>query len=235
MKNICFAAVLAALTTAGFAQSAAKPAAHWQGTVKMPNRELPITLDLAQNSQGAWIGSISVTGSSSIDVPLNNVRVEDNAVSFAASLPMPANFNGRLSADGNALAGTASSAEGETTFQLARAGEATVKLPPASSKLSKEFEGTWEGTITSDGNSRRVAAKLTAAPDGTAIATLISVDKGMEFSVTTVTINGNALQLEARAISGKYHGTLGADGTITGEWTEGRGAIPLNLKRAPAR
>src|SRR5205085_9918781 len=104
-------------------------------------------------------------------------------------------------------------AEGGVPFQLARSGEADVKVPPASSALSKEFEGTWEGSFTSGGKVRRIALKLTPAADGTAKATLISVDKGnMEIPVTTVTLQGRQLELQARAVGGTYRGTLGAGG-----------------------
>ena len=175
---------------------------------------------------------MSVSGSTAVDVPLSSITIEDTAVRFAASLPERTSFDGRLSADGGALSGTASSAAGEAPFQLTRNGEANVKVPPPSSALSKEFEGTWEGTLDAGVKVRRVGLKLSPAAEGTATATLISVDKGnLEIPVTTVTLKGKELQLEARAVSGTYRGTLGAGGEIAGEWSEGPNHLPLTFKR----
>ena len=216
----------------GLAQTDSKATGHWEGKIQIPNRELGITVDLGRSPKGVWIGSMSVLGSAAVDVPLDSITVEDTAVRFTASLPEHASFDGHLSADASSLSGTASNAEGEAPFELTRNGEANVKVPPASSALSKEFEGTWEGTLDAGGKVRRVGLKLSPAAEGTATATVISVDKGnLEIPVTTVTLKGKELQLEARAVSGTYRGTLGAGGEIAGEWSEGPNHFPLTFKR----
>ena len=231
-KLVFLGAGLAVLAAVSLAQTDSKASGHWEGKIQMPNRELGITVDLAKNPKGAWIGSMSVVGSSAIDVPLDSVTVEDMAVRFTASLPEHALFDGQLSADASSLSGTASNAAGEAPFQLARNGDANVKVPPPSSALSKEFEGAWEGTHEVDGKVRRVGLKLWPAANGTATATLIAVEQGnLEIPVTTVTIKGKELQLEARAVSGTYRGTLGAGGEIAGEWSEGPNHFPLTFKR----
>lgn len=126
----------------------------------------------------------------------------------------------------------ADSLAGEAPFKLARNGDANVKVPPPSSALSKKFEGAWEGTHEVDRRVRRVGLKLWTAADGTAAATLIAVEHGnLEIPVTTVTIKGKDLQLEARAVSGTYRGTLGAGGEMAGEWSEGPHHFPLTFKR----
>ena len=89
---------------------------------------------------------MTITASTSIDVPLSTITVDGASVRFAASLPRPASFDGRISEDGNSLSGKASNADGEAPFQLTRNGEPKVAVPPPSSALSKEFEGAWEGT-----------------------------------------------------------------------------------------
>jgi hypothetical protein len=74
---------------------------------------------------------------------------------------------------------------------------------------------------------------MSAAPDGTARAVLISVDKGnAEIPVTTVTLTGRQVELEARAVGGTYRGTLGANGEIAGEWIEKTVRLPLTFKKA---
>src|SRR5260370_31664295 len=106
-------------------------------------------------------------GSTPIDVPLSGIAIEGSAVRFSASLPQPSKFEGRLSGDAANASGTASSAAGEAPFQMARSGEANVKVPAPSSVLSKEFEGIWEGVLEAGGKSRRIGLRISAADDGT--------------------------------------------------------------------
>lgn len=226
---------LALSAAIGFAQTASKPGGHWQGKIQIPNRELSVTVDLDRSPNGGWIGSMSVTGTTAIDVPLAGIGVDGTAVRFAANLPERASFDGHLSADGNGLSGTASNAAGEAPFQLTRSGEAKVHVPSPSSALSKEFEGAWEGTIDAGGKVRRVGLKLSPATDGTATARLIAVDQGnMEIPVTTVTIKDKQVQLDAPAVSGTYRGTLGGSGEIAGEWEQGASRLPLTFKHVPS-
>jgi hypothetical protein len=237
MKKAAFRLVLLGtglvlLAAVGQAQTGVNANGHWEGKIQMPNRELTVTVDLATNSKGAWIGSMSVVGSSAIDVPLDTVTVAGATVRFTASLPEHASFDGQLSADASSLSGTATNAAGEAPFELTRSGNANVKVPSVSSPLPKEFEAAWEGTHEVEGKVRRVGLKLRTAADGTATATLIAVEhENLEIPVTTVTIKGKELHLEARAVSGTYTGVLGRRGEITGEWSEGSGHFPLIFKR----
>jgi hypothetical protein len=214
-------------------QAAAGPAGHWEGKIQIPEREIAFAVDLTQSPAGGWIGSLTIKGATVLDVPLTDISVKDATVRFTASLPGTTSFDGSLSADAGSLTGKVSNVEGAVPFALARSGEANVKLPPASSPLSKEFEGTWEGAVVADGNTRRIVLKLSAAPDGTAKGLLISVDKGnLEIPVTTVTLKGNQLELDARAVGGTYRGTLGANGEIAGEWVETAARMAVTFKRA---
>ena len=226
-------AALVTVTSAVAAQATPKANGHWEGTLKMPNQTLNIAVDLDKNPAGVWIGSMSVVASTSINVPLTKISVDEKAVRFTAALPTDASFEGSYSADAKGLAGTASNAQGGAPFELTRTGEANVQLPPASSAMQKEFEGTWEGAIDAGGQQIRVVLRLSAAPDGTAKGVLLSPDQGnLEMAATAVTITGKQLQMEVRSVSGSYRGTLGATGEITGEWTQGPNTLPLNLKRA---
>jgi hypothetical protein len=222
MKTIA----LALLSAAAWAQ-----AGHWQGTIKMgENRNLPITVDLAKNADGSWIGSMSVTGSTSVDVPAT-VTVNGAAVRFVANLPQRATFEGKLSDDGATITGTAGNADGDTSFQLTRSGDPNVKLPPASTPLPKEFEGQWEGSIDAGGTVRKVGLKLVNGADGKGTAVLIAGEQHMEIPAATVTAKGKELTLDVRAVSGSYRGTLGDNGEIAGEWTQGPTHAPVTFKK----
>ena len=232
-KIIVFAAGLTGLSALSSAQTAAPAAAHWQGTVHMEQRELPLVVDLAKNPAGVWIGSLSFPGTATVDAPLGEIAVDATSVRFTAQVPTAATFSGSLSADASSLTGSAANAEGETTFQLRRAGEASVKLPPPSSRLPKEFAGTWAGTSESDGKTKHVGLRLSPTADGIAVATLIAIDHGnLEIPVTTVTIQDKQLHFESRAISGSFRGALGDNGEIAGEWTEGTKRLALTFKHS---
>ena len=112
VRLVLLGAGLAVLGTFGLAQTASKATGHWQGKIQMPERELGITVDLARSPKGVWIGSMSVLGSTAVDVPLSNITVEDTDVRFTASLPEHASFDGHLSAGSSSLAGTVSNADG---------------------------------------------------------------------------------------------------------------------------
>src|ERR1051326_5804290 len=124
-------------------------AGHWQGKIQMGARELPVTVDLARNPQGAWIASRSLTGPTSIDVPVSAVKVDATTLHFEADLPMHASFDGKFAADGNSVAGMAKNADGEVPFSLTRSGDANVKTAETSSPMTKEFEGEWSATLES--------------------------------------------------------------------------------------
>ena len=74
-------------------------------------------------------------------------------------------------------------------------------------EMTKDFEGAWDGTLDAGGKSLRLSLKLAAAPDGTATATLVSIDQNsQQIPVTTVTIENKELRFEARGngYSSKY-------------------------------
>lgn len=217
-------------------QVAVDPSGRWEGKLQIPERDVSVTVDLAKTAAGAWIGSLSIPVATSIDVPLGNISIDGTIVKFTAMLPGKATFEGTLSTDGRSLAGTASNAEGTAPFQLARTGDAAVKLPPASSPLPKVFEGAWEGTMDVSGTVKRIELRLSTAADGTAVAVLIGSQPGApEIPVTVVTVKGAQLHLEARAVSGSFTGTLGDTGAIAGEWTQGPTRLPLTFHKVDAK
>jgi hypothetical protein len=229
--------VFAALTLSAplsLAQAPADPAGHWEGTIEMPRQPVGACLDLAKDPRGGWIGTLGILGTPIVDVPLRRIAVEGGKVRFTAALPDNPAFDGTLSADAAAIDGTASNSMGSVPFSLRRKGPANVKLPAPSSPLTKEFEGAWAGTLDAGGRQLRLALKLTAASDGSATATIVSLDQGQqEILVTSVTIEQKELRFEARGVSGSYKGTLGAGGEIVGEWSQAGAALPLSFKRPP--
>jgi hypothetical protein len=233
LRVVIFGAVSAMLGAAAMAQTTPTASGHWEGEIQIPNQILGITVDLTRNPAGMWIGSMSVAGTTAVDVPLNDLSVAGTAVRFSASLPDATFFDGRLSADAATLAGRVSNELGGVPFTTTRAGEPAVKLPPPSTALTTDFEGAWEGSIASRGRTMRITLTLSRAADGTAIGALVNRDQGGQLiPMSTVAVHDRQLELEARAISGRFRGTLNASGQIAGEWSEGASHLPLTFERA---
>jgi hypothetical protein len=234
-RTTLVAALALAIAPSLQAQTPAGVSGHWEGKIEMsPTQALPVTVDLTKNDAGQWIGSISIPVSTSIDVPIADIVVDARGVRFSAHLPDTASFDGTLSADAGRLAGTVSDARGGVPFELTRHGEADVKVPPPSSPLSKEFEGRWEGRAEVGGKAIRLGLELSAAADGTATGTLINLEQGTQYPITTVTIADRQLRVESRPVSGIFSGTLGANGEMAGEFAQKTTRFALTFRRAAA-
>ena len=232
-RTITALAAALTLSTGAAAQATPKSAGHWEGKIHMGANEVPMTVDLAKDATGAWIGAFTVPGSTQVDIPLAGITATDSSVHFVLSIQDNPSFDGRLSADGASITGTASNSQGSVAFDLARTGDAHVNVPPPSSALPKEFEGRWEGVVSVEGKQLRLALVLATGLNGKATGTLISLDQGnQEFAASTVTIDQKKLTFESRAISSVYTGTLGDDGAITGEWSQGGVRLALIMRRA---
>ena len=218
------------ISAVSLAQAAQDATGHWQGNIKLPDREYNLTLDLAKNPKGRWIGSVTFLNSNIVDVPVNGIVANGTALRFTVSIPEKYTFDGRLSADSGNISGKVTSATGQPEFHFKRSGTANVKVPPASSTLPKKFEGVWEGAL--NGQGKPVRLKLSRAADGTATAVFTDVDQDrMQIPATTVIVKDNELQLEARSISGTYRGTLSTSGEILGTFRRGKSQFRLNLTR----
>jgi hypothetical protein len=93
-------------------QVAEHPTGRWERSLQVPQREISITLDLARTPAGAWIGSVGIPASTSIDVPLGNFTIEGSVVRFTATLPGRAAFEALLRTGARRLSGTVPNPEG---------------------------------------------------------------------------------------------------------------------------
>lgn len=205
---------------------------HWEGAIQVPQQEMTIHVDLAQNPKGEWIGSIDIPAQHAKGFPLSDVAVKGNAVTFAMKgIPGDPKFDGKVSADGKAISGDFTQGGANLTFSLKRTGDAVIETPAKSTALSKEMEGSWEGALDVNGNKLRLKVKMANQADGTAGGSLVSVDQGGgEIPITTITQKGSNLKFEVKTVGGSYEGDL-TDGALVGHWMQGGGTLPLTLKR----
>jgi hypothetical protein len=235
MKFASCTLVLACLLylPSGLAQTTAGASGHWRGSIEIPNQDLAIEVDLAQNAKGEWVGSIGIPPQGLKGFPLSGIVVQGNSVTFGMKgAPGEPTFDGKLSADGKAISGGFTQGGSALTFSLKRTGDAIVETPPKSTAIAKEMAGLWEGALESNGNTLRLKVNLSNQPDGTATGNLISVDQGLDMPITTITQKGSNLKFELKPIGGSYDGDL-TNGALVGHWMQRGATTPLTFKRPP--
>src|SRR4029450_2697682 len=116
---------------------------RWEGTAQIPDNELDLIIDLAQEN-GAWVGSIIIPGLNVKDAPLAEVAVKPPDVSFAVKGPLGIQLKLRLDAD-NKLTGNFEQAGNRAPTSLRKTGPPQVKRPPRNTAVAKELEGEWKG------------------------------------------------------------------------------------------
>lgn len=105
----------------------------------------------------------------------------------------------------------------------------------ASSLNAQNLTGSWQGTLSPNPQTNlRLVFKISIGENDKLAATTYSIDQqGAVIPVSSITRNGSDLKMAVAAIGGGYEGKIGADGnTITGNWSQGGGTMPLNLVRA---
>jgi hypothetical protein len=223
-------AVLAVTSSLAVAQSAPAPSGHWEGAIQIPGQELKIEVDLFRTSD-KWDGTITIPAQNMKGFPLSAVSTSGDVVTFAIKgAPGDPTFKGTLAKDSKTLTGDFSQGGGTLPFALTRTGDAKIEPAPKSTPITKEIEGSWEGSLDVAGKVLRLTAKLWNQ-DGAGKGTLVSVDQGgVEIPIAAVVQEGMRLKLLLPAIAGSYDGEF-KDGQLTGTWTQGPGTLPLVFKR----
>ena len=207
------------------------PSGHWVGSIAA-GPGIYVEVDLAAKAPDVWHGTISIPSQGTKGVPLAEVSVKGNAVSFAIKgAPGDPRFSGTLSQDGKTLSGDFSQGGASIPLSLAWKGEPKFEVRQKSPPITKDLEGTWEGPLDVNGTVLRLVLKLANEADG-AKGTLISLDQGaIEIPVSTIAQDGSRLKVTVGMISGAFDGEL-KGGELTGVWTQGPISLPLVLKRA---
>ena len=213
-------------------QSSASAAGHWEGTIQAPGQALAIVVDLALQQSGTWMGAITIPGQGVKGFALSPLTVEGNAVTFGMKgIPGDPLFKGTLSKDPPSISGEFSQGGATMPFSLAWKGEPTIEAPPKSSAITKDLEGTWEGTLNVQGNALRLMLDL-ANEATSAIGTLTTLDQGgAKIPIAQISQTGAHVTLLVSAIGASYEGSI-TNGQIDGTWAQSGQTFPLVFKRA---
>ena len=229
----CMLLVFPALR-AGAQQAPAGPAGsgHWEGTMSVQGKELRVEVDLVQRASGQWDGAAGFPEMNAKEIGLSGITVQAPAVTFGIKgVPGDPLFKGTLSKDARTLSGDFTQGPVAGTFTLAWKGEGKVAAPVKNPPLTKDFEGTWEGTLDVGGTTLRLSLEL-VNKDGGATGTLVSIDQGnAAIPLSVITLADAHLTFTVPGVGGSYVGDL-KDGQIVGTWSQGPGSLPLTLKRA---
>jgi CubicO group peptidase (beta-lactamase class C family) len=95
---------------------------------------------------------------------------------------------------------------------------------------TSRIDGVWLGTLTVGQSSIRAQVHL---QKGGTVCVFDSVDqKAFGIPCGNVKIDGSSVSFDVPAVNGKWKGTLSGDGkTLSGNWTQGPGTLPLVMTR----
>ncbi len=233
MRTLMIAAVFAfAATAAASFQGNPAGSGHWEGTIQVPDRELKVAVDLDRNEKGEWIGTISVPEQNMRDFPLAGIAIKESSVAFELpGVPGAPAFRGNLSPDGKTIQGNLTQGGGVFPMQLKWVSAANVRLPAKNAPIAKEFEGVWQGVLTTPGGQKlRIRVTLANGAEG-AKGTLASLDQGgAELPFTSITQTASQITLNLNIAGIVFTGELKGD-ELSGTFTQGGHSAPLVFQR----
>ena len=202
---------------------------RWEGTAQIPDNELTVVVDLAQEN-GAWVGSIIIPGSGLKGVPLTDIKVQPPDVNFAVKGALGIQWKMRLDAN-NKMAGNFEQGGNRAPASLQKTGPPQVEYPPRNTPVSKELEGEWKGDYEMLGYTRHVSIKFANHPDGATADFVIVGRKHNVLPVDLVTQEGDLVTVDSHEMGFSFEGRL-RDGKLTGAIHQGAIETPLVLVRA---
>lgn len=210
----------------------AQPAAasgHWEGSFSGPSGEVAVQLDLALNSGGMLVGTLS-TGEIR-GIPISNLSADGRMVRF--EIPSAgARFSGTLGADDRSITGEFVNGAGAAPAMLTRTGDARLAAGIKSPPIGRELEGTWNGILEVEGRRKRLVLRMHNQPDGTANGVIVSVDDGEIELPVALTQQGSAVTVEIRMNGGRFAATLNNAGNeLAGTYSERNVQLPLTFTR----
>jgi hypothetical protein len=230
-RSLLIAALFLSSPSSVLAQSAADPAGHWQGAIEAPGRSVAFEVDLGKNAKGEMAGTLSIPGQKLKGLPLAKVAVDGLSVTFYARSDQP--LRGVLSDDGATMSGDFFVGGASVPFALTRVGAAKIEAPAKSAAVTRELEGTWNGTLDDQGAHLRLVLTMSNQPDGTAIGRIVNLDEGGLELPVVITQKASSVTLDSTVVESSFSGTLNEAGTeLAGTFTQGPFVAPLTFRRA---
>jgi hypothetical protein len=220
----------AAAASAVLAQPAPAASGHWEGEIEAPDRKVAFVIDMAPDVRKVWSGAFTLPGQGMSNMPLADVTVKDDSVSFGVQgIPGNPRFVGMLKE--GTITGQVTQGDVKMPFSMKRTGDAKIEKREEIPPISKELEGAWEGSLEVQGRTLRLRFLLANQASGGAKGTLISLDQGgIEIPITKIGQTGSKVSLEVAAIKGGFDGELKGS-ELAGEWSQSGNAMALTLTK----
>jgi len=202
---------------------------RWEGTAQIPDNELTVVVDLAQEN-GVWVGSIIIPGLGLKGVPLTDIKVQPPDVNFGVKGALGVQLKLRLDAN-NKLAGNFEQAGNRAPASLQKTGMPQVEYPLRNTPVATELEGEWKGDYEMLGYPRHVSIKFANHPDGATADFVIVGRKHNVLPVDLVTQEGDLVTVDSHEMGFSFEGRL-RNGKLTGAINQGGIETPLVLVRA---
>jgi dienelactone hydrolase len=217
------AMVLALAASPGWTAAAA---GQWHGDLHpAAGVALRLSLRLEQTASGAWNGALNSLDQGASGLQVTDVAVTDDALSFTVPT-VHGRFDGRWDAGARAWAGDWS--QGGRKMPLS-----FVAGPPVARPKVEGLDGAWEGTLDTS-VPLRLALHFDTGPYGTT-GRLDSLDQAAYgLPLTAIARQGERVAFGVPTVGGTFEGTLRADGTIDGTWSQGGADLPLTFSHRPA-
>lgn len=213
--------------------AAAAPEGRWEGAVHIPGRELPLVVDLAPGSAGAWTGSLIMQGVGVTRSPLANIAVGESSIAFDAGTLLrgpndgPATFKAQIVSP-DTMAGEFSQGGNVAKFSLKRTAPAQVESFARSTAVRREIEAEWTGEFELGGYPRHLTIALENHAGGAATSKFVIVGKRTtDLPVDLVVDEGDFVRVESQATRVAF------EGRYVREASEIRGTIDLGYAELP--
>jgi len=220
-------------------------AGKWNGTLEIGPVKLRVVFKISAAADGTLTAKMDSLDQGARDIPVDSVTVKDKTLRLEVNAVQGV-YLGTL--DGAGTKATGEWTQGPQTLPLtltkgegAAAAGGEDKLSPAdlagSRQAALKLAGTWNGVLNTGAATLRLRLNLSKSPAGTAAGTMDSLDQNaMGIPLSVITVKEGKVRFEAKGIGGVYEGTLAADGsTLSGEWQQGGGSMPLEFKKAIAK
>jgi len=214
---------------------------NWQGTLDTGVAKLRLVFKISKAASGELTAKLDSIDQGARDIAVNSVAVSNTTLRMEVNL-VKGLYVGTLNAAGTKAKGLWSQGAGVLPLDLEKGQGTNVvseveKLSPtdtAANKLAaQKLAGTWTGTLEA-GASLRLRVNITKTSGDAAAGTMDSLDQNANgIPLSAITLKDGKVRFEVRGVGGTYEGTLAADGaTVTGEWQQGGGTLPLEFKKA---
>ena len=226
--------------SAALSQAEESAAGRWEGAAQIPGQELKLIVDLSDEGEKGWTGSIIVPGFGVKGAPLVDLHVRGGDLAFAIQGALGnaragrAELKAHLTPDGH-LAGDFTQGGNTAPFVLEKTGPAQVDLPPRNTAVSKELEGEWKGDYEMMGYARHATMKFAnRGAEGAAVEFVIVGKKVNNVPVTLVTQDGDFVTVKSEEFGITFEGRFVKEaGELKGTISQGPMEAPLLLKRTP--